>query len=269
MSFDNTDAFWFRESSKGAEPLPGTGLLAGLYYDPYPARFACNAKRMLERGLPLLVRLHPGARYPMDDDDLVTRVDPEGHVVALIGFDEEGDTVTVADPWDPPLGGAVRPVLDVPAREFFGIRIVDSTKDLCAAAVPLPLAVVARRIGQHGIEIEAEVSFALPAPLRCGAHALEDLCATIQLPSGLELVGGQELSTCGTLVTGEARKVSWSTRQVGPVAGEARVAVAGIAVGDEPYSFRDVIGSTTGLTVVPGGDALSSPEMSVPQRSTS
>ncbi|HUW77693.1 MAG TPA: hypothetical protein VMV52_02950 [Candidatus Nanopelagicaceae bacterium] len=58
--------------------LDGAGLPAGSYYEPYPARLAPNLKELLAAGITLIVRLHPGLRYPMSDEDLHGRVDPEG-----------------------------------------------------------------------------------------------------------------------------------------------------------------------------------------------
>lgn len=81
------------------KPLAGAGLLAGQYYDPYPPRFAANLKEILAEGIPMVMRIHPGVRYPMSDDELFDRVDLEGHVAAYAGYDSDRGTVTIADPW--------------------------------------------------------------------------------------------------------------------------------------------------------------------------
>jgi hypothetical protein len=222
--------------------MEGAGLMAGYYYDPYPPRFSANLKEMLAKGARMLVRLHAGVRYPMSERERIEFVDREGQVVAVVGY-ESDDRILLADPWDVgSMGGRDGGLRSVDHRDL-AMRWVNSTADKAIVVFPLDVSLTTSSLGERASTVRADVSLRAPAPqIRLAATLLEDVAATIRLPAGLELLG-EARSRVDVLGAGETASFSWDVREVGPVDGVVRVAVAAIAKGTDPYPFQDVVGT--------------------------
>jgi hypothetical protein len=229
--------------------LPSAGLLAGHYYDPYPPRFAANLKGLINAGFPVITRIHPGVRYPMTDADLFGRVDLEGHVTAIVGYDDSRNTITFADPWPTDqFGGAYGGPRDEDEEEGIGTIVVNATLDYCCTGMPLPVAIEAVQVGESVIEIRAQISLRMPNAVVPAITSIEDILASIQLPDGLRLQDSTRRQVA-LLTLGEVTTVVWRATVDDAVNGEIRVAVAGIACGNDPYRYRDVVGGQADLRI--------------------
>ena len=230
---------------------PIAGLLAGLLYDPYPPRFTQKVYRLLSEGLPLIARLHPGVRYPMDDVLLHRIVDREGHVIALSGFDRLSDRLLVVDPWDKVrFGGDYGGLYWEYAPIVTGLWMVDSTMDIVLCAFPLPVRLMFSGQEQNEIQITAEVSFTAPEGVTLLARMLENLTVSIQIPEGLTLASSQRRQYREVLLPSEVAQFHWRVMvDKQPVQGEIQVSAAAIAKGIEPYPFTDIVGSATSVAV--------------------
>lgn len=229
--------------------LPGAGLLAGMYYDPYPARFAANLKEALASGTRLLVRLHPGVRYPLDDERLTRTLDREGHVVAVVGYDDETDTMIVADPWDRErFGGEDGGVRAAPHTEL-ALRWVNATLDKAMAVFPLAIELSTATLGEDTSALRADVRLCSPAPqVGLAATTLSEIAATVKVPDGIELLSDGR-QAADLLAPGESTRFTWHLRHAAPVEGTLEVAVAAVAEGSDPYEFRDVVGTSVAARV--------------------
>jgi hypothetical protein len=226
--------------------LDGTGLIAGYYYDPYPPRFDANLRKLLSTGARVLVRLHAGVRYPMDESDRIQRLDREGHVVAVVGFD--GDRLLIADPWDTEtFGGAEGGLRSVDHRDL-GLRFVNGTKDKAILAFPLDVKLTCEGTGDSSCILRADVALRAPSPqIRLGATMLRDVSAAVTLPAGAWTdTHRREL---GAISAGDSATATWEIGHDAVVEGEIAVAVAGIARGTDPYPFEDVVGSQATVMV--------------------
>ncbi len=230
--------------------LPGGALLGGFYYDPYPPRFAANLKEALAGGAHVLIRLHPGVRYPMSDAELLGCVDLEGHVVAVVGYDDERGTFELADPWDiERFGGHDGGLRSVPEIEL-GLRWVNSTYDKAMFVFPLYVGLAATVLSEDTAIIEATIGLQPPAPqVRCAAVGLQHLHAMISTPSGVTLLGDRE-QHLAALNSDDQHCFRWPIRVDYRVQGEIRVAVASVAHGNDPYPFSDVVGTVASMDVV-------------------
>lgn len=246
------------DSTTEVRPLSGAGLLAGQYYDPYPPRFAANLKEILAAGMPMVMRIHPGVRYPMSDAELFDRVDLEGHVAAYVGYDHERGTISIADPWPSArFGGSIGGLHDEPEEVAVGTIPVNSTLDYATTALPLPVAISLSSITESVVEIHATVRTELPHAIRTSVSGLENLVASVRLPDGMSLIG-ERRRRADVLPAGTSVTLGWTASLVGTVEGRIEVAVAGLAHGDEPYPFSDVIGGH-GLLRVRSADRVASP----------
>jgi hypothetical protein len=230
--------------------LPGAGLIACSYYDPYPPRFATNLKGLLDESRPMLMRVHPGVRYEMSDDELFTRADVEGHVVAVVGYNQERRTLLVADPWE-----RARPdhphaaIVEETEEEGTGTVVVDCTLDFTTTPMPLPVSISIVSTDVDRVLVVATLSLTQRGHLKPAVSLLDHVQVSIALPAGLELEDGGPRRAIGSLGTGDSSTVEWRVRQTGPVDGQLSVAVASLAVGCEPYEFRDVVGGQASLAV--------------------
>jgi hypothetical protein len=229
-----------------SRPLEGTGLLPGHYYDPYPARFAANAKELLAAGYPMVSRMHAGIRYPMADEDLFGRVDLEGHVTLLVGYDDDRGLLHYADPWpsNRPFGQTV----DQTEDDGVGGAPVNATYDFACTGIPLPVAVTVIPLGGDQASVRAIVSLRMPNALTCGITDLRSVSISLALPEGIETMD-EPTQQIGLISAGEDVTVEWTVQCVTATDGEIRVAAAGIGHGVEPYQWEDIIGGQAALKV--------------------
>jgi hypothetical protein len=238
------------EETSEVTQLPGAGLVAAYYYDPYPPRFAANLKALLAESRPMLMRLHPGVRYNMADEQLFPQVDLEGHVVALVGYDQSRHMVLLADPWEASSPGSPRAaVIEETEEEGTGTIVCDGTADFTTTPLPLPFTINVVPVGVDRVLVRATVSLALRGSLKLAVSTLSDVTLSIALPGGLELEDADRRRTVGDLGTGDSSVVEWRVRQTGAVDGHIRVAAAALAIGSEPYEFSDVVGGQASLAV--------------------
>jgi hypothetical protein len=229
--------------------VAGAGLLAGNYYDPYPPRYIANAKELLAQGLPMIVRQHPGVRYPMPDQELFERVDAEGHIVARVGYNHEAGMSILADPWAKTAwGGDYGALCQDSEEDDSGLINMNSSCDYACFGMPLPTKLTVSQRSEDTATVRLEVIFTMPHTMTCTVSSIEELTVSIALPDGLELVGEQR-QHLGVVAPGEVRGVEWTVRETSPVDGEVRVAAVGLANGTQPYHFTDVIGGQARLPV--------------------
>jgi len=229
---------------------PLKGLLAGLLYDPYPPRFLHKIQELIAGGIPLLGRFHPGLCYPMDDADLHQTVDREGHVIAIVGFDDTTQTLLIADPWDKArFGGERGGVYNMYAPLVTGIMLVDATLDITSCAWPLPIKLTVSPLGPKESKVVAEVAFTGPRGISLVAQILQGVMVSIQLPRGLVLISNRHRQFQDMLLPQEVVRFCWQLVETAPVDGEIRVAAAAIAKGSDPYAFQDVVGSVASVLV--------------------
>ncbi|MCL6451604.1 MAG: PQQ-like beta-propeller repeat protein [Acetobacteraceae bacterium] len=225
------------------EPDPGAGLPAFLYYDPYFPRFLTQVRRLLAAGMPLLVRLHPGARYPMPPDAL-SRVDLEGHVVLIVGFDDEARSCLVMDPWDRDRWGGARGGLTALPYDLMRLMLVDYS--LGGAVVLMPWRIETRwpqsLTPGEWAEVTAAVTYVHPEPVAAPEHGVRLCQVLLEVPGGMEVGSRNPAEVRGGLPVGETRRASWKVRVSGPVEGEAIVTARGLITPRDPYPYCDVIG---------------------------
>ncbi|WP_338702003.1 hypothetical protein V2W30_32110 [Streptomyces sp. Q6] len=229
--------------------VAGAGLLAGNYYDPYPPRYIANAKELLAQGLPMIVRQHPGVRYPMPDQELFERVDAEGHIVARVGYDHAAGMSILADPWaKKEWGGDYGALCQDREEDDSGLINMNSSCDYSCFGVPLPTKLTVSQQSESTATVRLDVTFKMPHTMTSTVSSIENLTVSIALPNGMELVGEQRQSL-GVVTPGETRTVEWTVRETADVDGEIRVAAVGLANGTQPYHFTDVIGGQARLAV--------------------
>ena len=76
-----------------------SGLAPVIGYEPWALRAIDSARISIAKGIPLLVRLHPAADYPCDNEETYYKQDMEGHTVLLVGYDDDKRMFDVVDPW--------------------------------------------------------------------------------------------------------------------------------------------------------------------------
>ena len=222
---------------------PGAGLGAMMYYNPYHPRFWRQIKSVLAEGYALMARLYPGRHYPMDDVSLFTRVDREGHVVLIIGYDDQTQEVLFLDPWNQQAWGGTRGGITRLKDDIFTCSIVDNTLDL--VVLPNPWKVTLTLLPEPGPlqTIAARVEYPCPEPFSAPELVATQCVARLELPEGLELDGSpaeQVLPNC--LAPGQTQLLHWSVRQTADVNGTVSVRVRGLISASTPYRYSDIIG---------------------------
>ncbi|GAA1874007.1 C39 family peptidase [Myceligenerans crystallogenes] len=233
-----------RDISTGA--LEGAGLLPIGSYDPFQPRFIANLKEHLATGYPVVVRLHPGVAYPMPDHDLVHKVDREGHVVTVVGYDDENDTFLIGDPWRAEWGGDRHGLTTLTAQDMT-LLLCNSTA--CYAAMPAPMTMSARieAVGPTTNQLVVTVGTPRHPHARCELRSITDLNASIKLPAGL--AAGQTRQWADLITPDGDAEITWVIEEHAPADGEIEIAVAGLGAGYDPYPFTDVVGSRARIAV--------------------
>lgn len=200
---------------------------------------------MLATGNPIIVRLHPGEYSPMSDDTLHYRVDREGHVVAIIGYNDDEQVFLIADPWNAEFGGERSGIWKMPYMQM-PIELVDGTLDAMTIPVPWDMSVeYPERPGGEFI-IKGRLTYNAPTPLSTSYYHLHECYAKINLPACLNLLDEQikKMGDLGTFSPGETIEIEW---KVAPIAekidGKISIQGRGIISNSDPYQYSDVIGN--------------------------
>lgn len=95
-------------------------------YEPWPIRTIYSVKDSINRGVPVLIRLHSGSRYPCKE---LYKLDMESHAVLIVGYDDTEQMFTIVDPWDSKNGGSRSGIIKLPYLITMGIECVNGTYD--------------------------------------------------------------------------------------------------------------------------------------------
>lgn len=226
--------------------LDGAGLLPIGSYDPFQPRFIANLKEHLAAGYSVVVRLHPGVAYPMPDKDLVHKVDREGHVVAIVGYNDEDDTFVIGDPWRAEWGGSRHGLTSLTSQDL-ALLLCNTTA--CFAAMPAPMTVAVRIevVGPSTSELVLSVGAPRHPHAKCELRSITELNASIRLPIGLT---SDEVRQSADLITPEGdAQFTWVIEEHNSVDGEIEIAIAGLGLGYDPYPFKDIVGSQARIAV--------------------
>ncbi|RGR78784.1 C39 family peptidase [Heyndrickxia coagulans] len=227
----------------------GIGIPAHFHYDPYYNRYQEHVKRLVATGNPIIVRLHPGTYYPMSDDTLHYRVDHEGHVVAIIGFDDYEQVFLLADPWKK--SGERSGIVKMPYT-VFSAHTVDGTLDAMSIPLPWEMSLNIPETPEGIFEITAKITYTCPVPLSRSYNHLHNCKAKISVPEGI-ILHDEEVKSfgkMGTFAPGETIELKWraeATREI--LDKEISVQVRGIVSSDDPYPYSDVIGQKGSVTI--------------------
>lgn len=91
----------FYESSA----IKASGLAPVIGYEPWAIRTIDSIKQSLYDGIPVLIRVHPAADYPCENENDAYKLDMESHSILIVGYDDESRQFDVVDPWDKLWGG--------------------------------------------------------------------------------------------------------------------------------------------------------------------
>lgn len=230
-------------------PLEGAGLLAEKYYDPHPPRLAANTKQMLADGQLLLMRIHPGVRYPMSRDQLLRRVDLEGHVVAVVGYDDDSDTFLIADPWDTERFGGEQGGLWHLRAQDLGLLQVNSSLGKLVPVGRLPIKLDVTQDGSLHHRVRATVAFTSGYPATPAIDYVDRVEASLRYSDGVTLESDRRLR-CDTVAPTETPCFEWLIAVEEDLETvEIEVAVAAGVHSEDPYSWSDVIGGCAGISL--------------------
>jgi hypothetical protein len=195
--------------------LAVTGLPCFMYHDPYHERFVNYIRLLVAQNLPVLVRLHPGWNYPMEEDILRKEVDRTGHAVLVVGYDDAAEEFILLDPWDQShWGGSRGGEWRIGYREL-GLLAVDCTRDAVITGV-LPNV----EIQFDGVDaLQCNVTYSCPEPL-FRTFIAEEAFLTLTVPKGLQLDTDGDQISLGQLQPGETRSVVIPVILEDPVNGE-------------------------------------------------
>lgn len=223
------------------------GMPAHFHYDPYYNRYMEHLKQLLVQGNPIIVRLHPGFFYPMDDDTLHYRVDREGHVVSIVGYDDNEGVFILADPWNSKANGGERSGFVKMPYMMFAAHTVDGTLDAMTTPMPWEIEIDYPEKTDDDFDLKAKISYTCPVPLARSYNHLHGCVAKITLPEGMTLVEDEQVKLFGELGTfspGESVDVQWKVRVEREIKNQQiSIQARGIVSSDDPYSYSDVIGN--------------------------
>lgn len=245
------------------------GVAGHMHYDPYFPRLLNHVKRLLAENVPVLIRLHPGTSYPMAEETLHYRVDREGHVVALVGYDDAQKHFLVADPWNQGAWGGDRGGLTTLPYEHAMICMVDSSLGATMLAIPWAIEVSVPEVMplNQPVTMEAHIKYPCPEPLSSMENHVSHCRALLELPSGLEFAdAAQSLQALenGFLQPGDEKTVRFTLVRTGAVDGMIKVRARGIVTNNDPYLYSDIIGGC-GLMQINVDKATDRTRVSAPQ----
>ncbi|MCM3547724.1 C39 family peptidase [Alkalihalobacillus clausii] len=228
-------------------PDKNVGIAGHLYYDPYFPRLVNHMKELIAANRPLLIRVYPGKDYPMTDEELHGIVDREGHVVSVIGYDDETEEFLVCDPWNSAKwGGGRSGLIRIPYMQMPN-ELVNCTKG--AVMIPDPWEVdikVPRDVIDGDIfNVSCTVKYPQTAPISDSYNHVHGAQCQIILPEGLMLVDGKDIQRLedGYFKPGDLKELSWKVKALKASFGEIKVKARGIITGVDPYPYTDVIGA--------------------------
>lgn len=216
------------------------GFPAFFHYDPYFYRFMEHMKSLIKKDYPIIVRLHPGAYYPMENDDLNYRVDREGHVVAIVGFDDEKEVFIFEDPWNSEKFGGERSGRFMLPYNETPIELVDATLD--AMTVPVPWGLKANHIEKDNKNyLAVEMEYTAPIPLSRSYYHVYNTHAKIE--GAEDILNTDNIIKLGDITPGEKIKFEWELNDnIEERDYDITISIRGLISNEDPYPYNDVIG---------------------------
>lgn len=96
---NNKGIILLNNSNEGTE-VKANGLAPIIGYEPWALRTIDSIKQTLCDNVPMLIRVHPAADYPCEDENGAYKLDMEAHAVLIIGYDDENRMFDVVNPWN-------------------------------------------------------------------------------------------------------------------------------------------------------------------------
>ena len=90
---------------KKEENLSTNALAPVIGYDPWALRTIESFKHSIASGVPVLIRVHSAAEYPIVDEEVAHEMDMESHCVLLVGYNDDFREFDAVDPWNNNWGG--------------------------------------------------------------------------------------------------------------------------------------------------------------------
>ncbi len=228
-------------------PIEGAGLPAFTYYDPYHWRHWAQIKECIASGVPVLARLYPGKNYPMEEEDLFKVSDREGHVVALVGYDDDTNDIIVADPWNNKWGGT-RGGLTRINFDVFAAYEVNCTRSAISFSIPWKIELNIPDSVSEGevFEIESNIHYTAPNFIPNSENHVHALHSKLHLPDGIVLVQDKDVKRVGDgyFQPHETKSVNWLVKcEKLPSNRNVEVSVKGIVSSMDPYPYSDILGA--------------------------
>lgn len=222
---------------RGAEPVQATGLAPVICYDPYYQRMVRYLRHIIADGHPAMIRLHSGAQYPASEEHLYDN-DLEGHAVLIVGYDDERQEFTLADPWNRQWGG-VKGGLRTMGYNELSMVIMDGSKDITQVLCPLEVT-TAEVDDDAGRRLEVRAGFYAPKAIVMDRDNQVVRSINIRL-SGEGFEAEQTID--GSWYVGDKADLSFDLPADAPASlkVEATAAIAGL----RPYAYADVVSSKT------------------------
>lgn len=208
------------------------GLGAILCYDPYFTRMLRGIKKALGDGNPVMIRLHPAARYqaPLDQ---VYRIDLESHAVLIVGYDDSQSAIAIADPWTGNLHWM--------SYEELSLLIVNSTKDCYIIAAPLDVKCAAVENGDVQA-LDIRVGFYSPDSIVMDRDGQLVTQVHVRVTGPKEWCPWEnEAEVAGSWKVGEFASLSLVIPSDANGPAELRVEVTATVQGERPYAYTDTI----------------------------
>jgi hypothetical protein len=217
--------------------VEASGLAPVICYDPYYQRMVRYLRHILADGHPAMIRLHPGIQYPASDSHLHSN-DLEGHAVLIVGYDDERQEFTLADPWDRRWGG-VKSGLRTMSYNELSMVIMDSSKDITQVLCPLEVTVAERdEDGQRMLDVTS--GFYAPKAIVMDRDNQVVEAVHIRV-TGADFEAEQTIK--GAWYVGEKATLAFTLPEGAPssLKIEASATIAGL----RPYAYRDTVSTTT------------------------
>lgn len=231
---------------KRSYPLTDSGIPAFHHYDPYHARNWEHIKELISSNTPISIRLYPGKHYPMNEEELFKISDREGHVVNIVGYDEDTREVFLFDPWNNEWGGERGGLVKIAYNDLV-VYNVNCTRGSITPFSPLEISLQFPEdminVGQNFL-ITASINYKKPRFISASENHIHSLHAKLKLPSSLKLVNDNTVKRVGDgyIQPGEIHQISWLVNPKEKFFGDVTVQVKGIVSSMDPYPYSDIIG---------------------------
>lgn len=216
------------------------GLAPVICYEPWFPRALESIKQSINDGIPVLVRLHSAASYPILTDERYV-IDLEAHAVLIVGYDDDKHAVEIQDPWNKEWGGVYEGRRWL-SYSLLQIMAVNCTCDKQANLAPLDV------IANHKFDQSGELSFNVQIGFYVPRGTVMDRTswAITQLTIGCIPPDAWESKSINYVVSGcwhvgEYFKVSFPVSNNLLCDGEVQLNVKAVIEGNRPYKFIDQV----------------------------